>query len=506
MPESAIPYVKFLRGTPVSYNNLATKDEDTLYFVSNPGDTTGKLYIGDKLIATNTSAGEGVAQYLSDLEDVSTADAQDKEVLAWDATTSLWKPMSITELVESAGNFTGATATEAGASGFVPAPAAGQQNYFLKGDGTWAAISGGSSVETLIFEVTAQAEQTNLEAINAAVGETELQKGDIAIVKREIGEDTNKFSHTAYVYNGTAWAAMDGNYNAEDVYFDKDFILTSSIGSVEIDETGHATLTAKGKSLKQVLDTLFTSEKQPEIVAQPEVKLTITGGGAYEVGTQVPDISYSAELEDGAYTYGPEPTGVTASSWSITTNDNDTLTTSTGVIPGIIVDDNTNLTISATCQYTEGSFAKTNTGKDTEIKIQAGSTTSETIPLVTGYRNTFYGAKNVNVGLETGTTLDSALIRGLTASGKTLEVGDAFEIEVPIGTKSVIIAVPASAGDEITSIVDTQDGSDLWMAGSFSVDSVSVNGANNSNATDYNVYYINFGFANDVANKYTVVI
>lgn len=35
------------------------------------------------------------------------------------------------------GNFTGATAGDAGASGLVPAPAAGDQGKFLQGDGTW---------------------------------------------------------------------------------------------------------------------------------------------------------------------------------------------------------------------------------------------------------------------------------------------------------------------------------------------------------------------------------
>ena len=30
----AEPYVKFLRGTPTAYNNLSTKDANTLYFVA----------------------------------------------------------------------------------------------------------------------------------------------------------------------------------------------------------------------------------------------------------------------------------------------------------------------------------------------------------------------------------------------------------------------------------------------------------------------------------------
>lgn len=41
---------------------------------------------------------------------------------------------------------TGATSTAAGAAGRVPAPAAGAQDYFLKGDGTWAAAGGNNVI------------------------------------------------------------------------------------------------------------------------------------------------------------------------------------------------------------------------------------------------------------------------------------------------------------------------------------------------------------------------
>ena len=42
-------------------------------------------------------------------------------------------------------DFTGATSSVAGANGLVPAPAAGDEGKFLKGDGTWATVSSGSS-------------------------------------------------------------------------------------------------------------------------------------------------------------------------------------------------------------------------------------------------------------------------------------------------------------------------------------------------------------------------
>ena len=46
---------------------------------------------------------------------------------------------------------TGATSSAAGAAGVVPAPAAGDQNKFLKGDGTWAAPATATASDYLSF-------------------------------------------------------------------------------------------------------------------------------------------------------------------------------------------------------------------------------------------------------------------------------------------------------------------------------------------------------------------
>ena len=44
---------------------------------------------------------------------------------------------------------TGATGSTAGAAGVVPAPAAGDEGKFLKGDGTWATAGGGATIPTI---------------------------------------------------------------------------------------------------------------------------------------------------------------------------------------------------------------------------------------------------------------------------------------------------------------------------------------------------------------------
>ena len=62
-------YVKFQRGSEQAYNNLAVKNQDTLYFVYNSIDsTTAKLYLGNRLLSC-IGEGTGVTS-LSALEDV----------------------------------------------------------------------------------------------------------------------------------------------------------------------------------------------------------------------------------------------------------------------------------------------------------------------------------------------------------------------------------------------------------------------------------------------------
>lgn len=59
-----------------------------------------------------------------------------------DLVTAMGKKANTSDLPT---DFTGATASAAGAHGLVPAPAAGDEAKFLQGDGTWAAPAGGVS-------------------------------------------------------------------------------------------------------------------------------------------------------------------------------------------------------------------------------------------------------------------------------------------------------------------------------------------------------------------------
>ena len=125
---TAINYVKFVRGTPNAFNNLTEKNNDTLYFISNPGEDKGSLYLGSKLISKNMAN-------LSDLDDIAINELlADGQILTYDGQSSKWVNKAITDAI---GVMIGATATQQGSNGLVPAPGIGQQHMFLRGDGTW---------------------------------------------------------------------------------------------------------------------------------------------------------------------------------------------------------------------------------------------------------------------------------------------------------------------------------------------------------------------------------
>lgn len=366
------------------------------------------------------------------------------------------------------------------------------------GDGvkTWAQLDyfGGETKKAQIFEVTPNSEQTDAAAITAAVGEAVLQEGDIAIVKKLIVE--GKYEYTAYVWNGSAWSAMDGNYNAENVYFDEDLVTTSAVGNIAL-SNGQATIAAAGKNLKEVFQTIFVKENNPKIT-QPSVNITSSTAKAYEVGTSVTP-EYSATLSAGSYQYGPA-TGITASSWEITDTASNSANTASGNMPALTVTDGLNYKITAKANYNASTaIPKTNIGNDYAAgKIAAGSQ-SATSGAITGYRNSFYGTKT------TKDALDSAAIRSLASkSNKALSNGNTFTVPIPVGAVRVVFAYPATLRD-VTSVKDV-NGLNAEIKSAFTKSVISVEGADGYSAIDYKVYVTDFASAVEKANSYTVQI
>lgn len=147
MPNALPGYVRFLRGTKAAFDKIEIKDIDTLYFIYDSEDQTkGSLYLGNKLIGGGNGSTATVTD-INDLANVLISNVQDKQILTYDASTKKWVNKTPEEIQIEV--MTGATADTVGTSGLVPAPAAGEQDKYLRGDGKWAAPLSDKQLTTL---------------------------------------------------------------------------------------------------------------------------------------------------------------------------------------------------------------------------------------------------------------------------------------------------------------------------------------------------------------------
>lgn len=348
---------------------------------------------------------------------------------------------------------------------------------FKIGDGVkaWDALGYANDAKTAShYEVSANENETDTEAIARVFPDATFNQDDIAIVSRVISG--TKISKTAYVYDGGAFKALDGNYSSDNVYFDADLIATAPIGVVTIPSSGSTTIAAEGKSVKQVLSSILAQEKNPT-ATKPSATITLTNAKAYEVGTTL-NPAYTTKFNAGSYTYGPA-TGITATSYSVSDGAT-TKETATGSFDTLTVGDSTNYKLSLTVAYGEGAIPKTNLGNDyATAQIKAGNATA-TSGAITGYRSFFYGVD------DTDTAIDSALIRGLTNGGaysaKTLATFGAHA-----GAKRVIVAVPANKTGVTKVLMPSAMNADA-TANFVQQANVNVEGVNGYTATAYKVW------------------
>ena len=301
-------------------------------------------------------------------------------------------------------------------------------------------------------------------------------QGDMAIVERAVTKGSKVNSHTAYAYDGEKWCAMDGNYNAKNVYFDSDFTYTNAIGAIGAPSGGSGKLAASGKSVEEFMATILAKEANPS-TTQPAASVTVTipGGSTFEIGTHK-NVTYTASLSAGSYTYGPA-TGVVAG--TVTASfDGQTKTGATGTFENVVADGTKTLTVSIT--HNEGAVPKTNLGNPyAEGKITAGTKTATASQTLVGVRHMFYGP------MTTDAELNSENIRKLkheAASKKTIGTFGAGA-----GAVKVVVAVPTSM--KVTKVLmPSAMNADATASFVKQAGSVQVEGAEGFTAAAYNVW------------------
>lgn len=341
-------------------------------------------------------------------------------------------------------------------------------------------------------EVVPNEGETDAQALARVI--TNPKKGDMAVVVRTFVE--GKESYTAYIHDGTGFKAMDGNYSAENVYFDEDFTYTANIGVLTVPGSGSGTIQASGKNVKEVLAGILAKEKNPSASAPAVTIGTQTNFGTFEIGTKK-NLVYGATLSAGSYTYGPA-TGITAKTWEATcTGVAGSKTTASGTFENVVAEA-TPKTVTVKATYDAGAIPVTNLGNPYPAgQIKAGSASKVSGSLV-GVRYMFWGPM-----ADASAELNSANIRAL-AHNKATGTGNLSTFGAGAGAKKVVVAVPA--GRRITKVIMPSalnaDVTSLFVKQGAQVQ---VQGANAYAAAAYDVYVYQPASI-DAAETYTVTI
>ena len=371
---------------------------------------------------------------------------------------------------------------------------------FKIGDGekTWKQITRTykdfDSVQSAINDAVAGLSKTNVTEIDVNNGNhqehlpTSAAQGDIAIVREVIFGD--KKQYTAYVYTGSKWIAMDGNYDAENVYFQKDLTITAPIGVQTIPSSGSKTLSTTGKNIKQVFDMIVAEEKNPS-TTQPTVALNSSNIGDKEVGTNIA-IAYSFATNPGSYTYGPD-TGVTFSGYEATFN-GETRTGASGTFTSMQVVDDTNLSISGKCASSEGAVPLTNLGNPYEAGKIAAKNYTPSKGTLTGYRGWFYGYYNGTTAIANPAAITSAQLRAFGTKTNFPTTMNTSQMQ------QMFFAAPKGRVSSV-SISNAVNGAPLTVTKG----SASVEGANGYTAVDYDLFYVANAVAEGGDSKWNIV-
>lgn len=353
-------------------------------------------------------------------------------------------------------------------------------------------------------------------------------KGDIAVVKRVIAEDGIGVakSYTAYVYTGEAWAAMEGNYDANNVYFSEDITLAGSytaVGNVtKSSNSATGTLSAKDKSLAQIMQSIFTKELYPATGTSrnlPTISLSGDSDQTGEVGASYTLPTVTVKVDDvGAYTYGPA-TGIvfktgdltiaqgavsTATNKASNASDfgaNKTLSLTATDTATVYTDSVKSYTFNASGTYTQGAMPVTNLGNDyPTARIDSGTATATArIIKRTGWRNYWYGF--ISTTDTDGTTItritdsSNANYNKVTDGTKTLTAGGAAissktlpTITAAAGDRMPVVLIPTASGKKVSS-ASMPSSLNAPVTFEKSTKTVSLAGLNGASAVSYDLWY-----------------
>jgi hypothetical protein len=312
----------------------------------------------------------------------------------------------------------------------------------------------------------------------ALAGIENPKKGDIAVVERVIGGISTASSMTAYMFDGEKWCALDGNYDASNVYTSSKIVLAGDYGK---DSANHKITTignkkigdeiAAGTSLQSILMDILSQRLQPSS-SNPSAGVVLTNAGtnggnvSVEIGTSYTP-KYKTSFSTGSFTYGPA-TGCTSTAASVqVVGINSTkvdiaanaLNGATGSLPAYTVADATSRKLRVTYGWTESTGTpKDNLGdvatNGTKIDKATGKTADST-HTITGFRNYWYGfigsTDYSTISRDSSTNVCGDGTKNLTAGGAAISSKTLPTITATAGDRMPVVVMPTAAGKKVSS-------------------------------------------------------
>ena len=534
--------VIFATGVQSAYTSLATKDANTLYFITD----TQRIYKGDTQIAdvspqnivftTSTplpgSSQEGVL-YVATVDGATTIyikSGESMEVVGGGEAQSVadgaitFSKLN-TEMVATAINGESPSEnkipTEKAVKDYVDGVRQALQATIDTAYDTVEIVGGGDDHPNQFGIQFSRIGDTNPTTIYL---DKEQYLLDATVENRETGEPPE--SKQCIVLKVQVLDGQGGTTSREVVIPVEDFV---QVNASTVDTTQTITVTTpvgnytKGQTIpvsdiQSILMNMLSTDSWPTIT-NPSVSTPFTPtSGGYEVGTKVTP-TYNSNFNAGSYgqtAAGDQvATGITPIIWTATCTGQDPQTDGTsgaptsstnfqGTFTEITVVDNTNVVVGVSATYTAAvAGPKTYLGNSEldgvtseEKKIKAG-TASRNANAITGYRKMFYG-RTTNAE-----ALDKTEIRALT--GEKAAKKQLPEIVAQVGDRQVLVAYPSTltASDPTFEYFTLSWGPfEGFVKSTIQVDGV----VPNENATEYTVWSYTAAAPLDAVTRFRITI